>query len=330
MRYPSFSTLEDASWYAYSDEPIQKSPFWKAGLYDPAVIQREDSPDNLWHLFANTWEGIEHYTSQSGFDYRVQHVVLLRGHSPFIFREGNTYYLLYETHDKDYLGMRDKSNRISSSRINMISSTDLKLWSKPRVLLSALDVPYASDYSEPRLSRPQLVMWEGRYRLYFGASHRELYDTGQTCTEYFSYAESDTINGPYVPLKSPIMASDPDSRWSNLALGSIKILPCAQGFAAIRCSFFFDEEERRSRSVMMLLTSEDGIKFEEKRILMPPIREGWASRYITSCDAVYRSEEKAWYCYFSANDMGNGDHPFLVRESLGLLIGAERQFFHAE
>ena len=81
---------------------------------------------------------------------------------------------------------------------------------------------------------------------------------------------------------------------------------------------------------MMLLTSEDGIKFEEKRILMPPIREGWASRYITSCDAVYRSEEKAWSCYFSANDMGNGDHPFLVRESLGLLIGAERQFFHAE
>ena len=324
MRYPSFSTLEDASWYAYSDSPIQTSPFYKPGLYDPVVIQREESPDNLWHLFANTWVGIEHYTSQSGFDYRVQHVVLLRGHSPFIYKEGGTYYLLYETHDRDYFQMKMKGNKLSTSRINMISSTDLKLWSKPKVLLSALDVPYSSDFSEPRLSRPQLVMWEGKYRLYFGASHRLIYDTKQKCTQYFSFAESDNIDGPYTPLPKPLMATDPDGKYCNLALGSIKIIPCAQGFAAIQCPFFYDKEEKRSRSLMLLLTSEDGINFEEKRVIMPPVKTGWASRYITSCDAIYRAEEKAWYCYFSANGVSEDLKFIKGRESLGLLIGSER------
>ena len=75
---------------------------------------------------------------------------------------------------------------------------------------------------------------------------------------------------------------------------------------------------------MLLLTSEDGINFEEKRVIMPPVKTGWASRYITSCDAIYRAEEKAWYCYFSANGVSEDLKFIKGRESLGLLIGSER------
>ena len=57
---------------------------------------------------------------------------------------------------------------------------------------------------------------------------------------------------------------------------------------------------------------------------MPPVKAGWASRYITSCDAIYRAEEKAWYCYFSANGIDEDLKFIHFRESLGLLIGNQR------
>ncbi len=324
MRFPSVDSLIKATWYAYSDEPIQVSPWYKPRLCDPVIIMPEESPDGIWHLFAHTWVGIEHYTSPSGFNWQVEHVVVLRGHYPNIFKEDGVFYLLYETHDKDYLGKRRKDKN-RNSRINIISSTDLKLWSAPHTILDSKDIPYAGEYTPlPMISRPQLVVWQGRYRLYFGSSHIIMPDTKQKVTVYLSYAEADSIDGPYVPLREPVLESKPDSKYTNLALGSVKMIPCCDGFAALECAFYFDPESRKSRSAMILLSSEDGYVFKEERIIMLTPEKGWASRYITSCDAFYRQEEETWYCYFSANGYNEGYKFLPVRESLGLLLGHVR------
>jgi len=325
MRYAPLESLSSAVWYAYSDEPIEKGKWYKPWLSDPCIIAPEESPDHLWHLFAHTWIGVEHFTSPSGFDWRKEKTVIFRGHSPSVYREGDRYFLVYEIHDRDYNGKKKLRDKKAHSRINMSISTDLMLWSSPKTILDSLSVPFASDYSVPRISRPQIVYWEGMYRLYFGASHSVLPDSSQKATSYLAYAESNTVDGVYTVNAKPMLGKDRDGKYTNLALGSVRIIPCSDGLAALNCCYYYDKDKKMSRSLLRLLTSADGIEFKHSRILLPPAEKGWASRYITGCDAIYREDESSWYCYYSANC--HERKPFLnfYSESLGLLLGQNRR-----
>lgn len=319
MRLQDTASLTKAVWASYSEEPVWQSSWWESRLSSPCILMPDDSSDGAWHLFAHTWLGIEHYVSSSGFDWKRVALIALRGHYPSIYKEKNVYYLIYEGHDYDYQNKKRLNLRKTVSRIYMRTSGDLKLWSKEQVILSASDIPYASDYSVPRLAHPQIVSWCGRYRLYFTASEVRMYDTGQKASACLSYAESDFINEGYSIRKQPVMKMDPDSRYSNLALGSFSFVVCSDGLAAFQTAFFFDEKKRQSQSAILLLTSPDGEHFTLSRELMRNPQEGWASRCFTSCCVSYRAQEKTWYCYYSAN--GNRGRFLPVREKLGLLIG---------
>lgn len=323
MRYPSLDTLKQASWYVYSDEPVQESPWYKPRLSDPFILMPEESPDKLWHLFAHTWMGIEHFVSSSGFDWKEAGRVVWRGHYPYIFQLDGTYYLLYETHDRDLRRKRKGGISSRSSRLMITSSSDLRLWSQPRLLLDSGNIPFSADFSSPDVSRPQLIMWQGTFRLYFEASRITLQDSGQKCAYYFGFAESDRIEGPYQVHPRPILEGDPDGEWANMALGAVRIIPCCDGIAAIESAFRYDDVLRRTRSALLLLTSEDGIHFGGERLLMDSPEDGWAGGYITSSSANWREDEGSWYCYFSANCRSR--HRLIPgRESLGLLLGMIR------
>ena len=69
MRLPDSTSLTNAVWSSYSEWAIWQSPWYEMRLSAPAVLLPEDSPDGLWHLFAHSWMGIEHYSSPSGFDW---------------------------------------------------------------------------------------------------------------------------------------------------------------------------------------------------------------------------------------------------------------------
>lgn len=321
MHFSSLESLENSSWYAYNDEPLQKNALLKPRLCDPFVLMPEDSPDGIWHLFAHTWVGIEHYVSSSGFDWKREHVVVWRGHYPFLFKEGDLYYLVYEIHDREL--RKGKWRNDGESRICVRSTSDLKLWSDSRVLLSSKNVGYSADFSKPRLSRPQLFYYQGEYRLYFGASETLMYDSKQKASVYFALAVSDALDLPFSPFFKPLLQGDPDGQYDNLALGSVRVVPCSDGFGAIECAFGFDKERKKSTSTMLLLTSGDGIDFKFSKTLMKTPEKGWASRYITSVDATWRESEKSWYCYFSANGRDEDYRIFKVRESLGLLLGKQ-------
>ena len=322
MRYQSMDKLLSAYWYSFSDEPIPTRVEFAPRLCDPSYLLPEESPDGLWHLFAHTWIGLEHFTSTSGLEWKRQHLLFLRGHYPFIFKQGNSYYLLFEIHDKVFFG-KEKHNS-KDSRIMMCTSSDLSLWSEPRMVLDSAGIARAkSESGNMRLSRPELVEVDGHFRLYFGAGESHIYDSGQKVTKRLMYAESDFIDGPYTVFSRSIMETEPDSMWRNLAVGSVRIVPCSDGFAALECAYYYDEKKNKSSSALLLLTSQDGIEWNDIKVLQQAADKGWASRYISSADLRYKENEDSWYCYYSANCLERKLGIRFVKESLGLLLGKD-------
>lgn len=321
MRFLPVDSLDDTYWYSFNDEPIATgNPYIAPRLSDPSFLLPDESPDALWHLFAHTWKGIEHYTSTSGLEWKHEHLLFLRAHSPFIFRDGGIYYLLYEIHSRTYGRHGEKSD---SSRIMLTSSSDLALWSEPRKILDSEDVPCASFRGvERRISRPQLLQWQGRYRLYFGAGEAVIPRSGIRTGAVLMSADSYYPEGPYEVNPVPLIAPDPDSRWRNLAAGAVRIIPCSDAVAAIGCPYSYSPERKKAISSMILMRSEDGLSWSDSGILQQTPEEGWASGSITSCDARYKENEETWYCYYSAE--GYPDRLPLRRESLGLLLGKKR------
>lgn len=322
MRYQGIEKLINTYWYSFSDEPIATRGLLTPRLCDPTFLLPEESPDGLWHMFAHTWLGVEHFTSTSGLEWKREHLLFSRGHSPFIYKEGTTYYLLYELHDKLHFS-KPKDNR-KESRIMISSSTDLALWSEPKLLLDSLDVPNARyKDGKLRISRPQLVHMEGFYRLYFGAGEVKMYDTKQKTTARLMCADSDFIDGPYKLNPTPLLGVEPDSKYRSLAVGAVRIIPCTEGLAAVECSYFYDEERNKTTSAMLLLSSYDGLKWEICKVMQFTAEEGWANRYITSADLRYKEKEDTWYCYYSANGLEKRFGFMPVKESLGLLLGKD-------
>ena len=322
MRFVPVRSLDDIYWYSFNDEPIATgNPYITPRLSDPSFLLPDESPDALWHLFANTWKGIEHYTSTSGLEWKREHTVFFFGHSPFIYKEGSIYYMLFETHTRSF---RRKGEHTDSSRIMLSSSSDLALWSEPRKILDSADVPKSSWRGGRRMVfRPQLIQWEGKYRLYFGAGEVEMYDSKEKSAAFLMSAESYYLEGPYDISSHPVMHTDPDSSYSNLATGSVRIIPCSDAVAAVSCTRYYDRAANRSRSLMILAESHDGYAFENHRIMHTTPSEGWSSGYITSCDLRYKENEETWYCYYSADGYPDSRIP-LRREALGLLLGRRK------
>ncbi|HIS14261.1 MAG TPA: hypothetical protein IAA76_06750 [Candidatus Ornithospirochaeta stercorigallinarum] len=318
MRYYPSSLLESASWYSFNDTYVEKSKWYLPRQSDPSILLPSESPDGRWHLFCHTWLGIHHFVSTSGLNWKNDGpLVFFRGHSPFIYREGKLYYMVFERHDFKQSG-KDVTKNTSS--IFLSSSEDLVKWTDPVIILDSNKISLSSYRMGPcRLSRPQLVSWKGRYILYFGAGECRMFDTGQKTAVRFMYSESDFIDGSYKVRSKPALEVDPDGEYRNLAVGAVRIYPCADAICAVECAYCYDKEKNRSRSMMLLLKSGDGITFETIRVMHTQSEEGFASRAITSADLKYMENENTWYCYYSANNKERY-YPF-VRESLGLLLG---------
>lgn len=322
-------SIEDASWYPFSDEPLVEGHLYAPKFCDPRLLLPENSCDEKWHLFFHSWIGIHHFTSDSGIVWEPRKMIEVRGHSPFIFQENENFYLLYEKHERTVPIVSQKSitrrgeKSITRSRIEMRSSSDLISWSKPRLLLDSSEVPCAIDYlKEPHISRPQLVKKGNEYLLFFGASHLILPDTRQKVSRYFCCASSNSIEGPYRILNDgkPIIESNGNDEWCSLGVGSIKVFSSNGIYYGLHCPVRWNVKKNSTETNLLLLKSENGINWErvsEKPILTPSAK-GWSSSYIMSCDAQYKKDEKCWYCFFSAN--GDTVH-CQKRESIGLLLG---------
>lgn len=325
------ATFSKISWYPFSDEPVIRSLWYMPRLCDPFFLFPEESPDGKWHLFGHTWVGIEHFISENGISWEPRKMIELRGHSPSIYQEDGIYYLVYEKHNASLPAWRKgrlrrkEEEKIQYSRFEMRSSTDLILFSEPKIILDSRQIPFAKDgLKKPRISRPQIIRDSGGYRLYFGASHLALPDTHQKTSRYFALALSGTLEGPYALANEGecLLQPNADDPYRNMAVGSIKVIRAQDGYVGFECAMYWDKKLGRTNSVLLQLESQDGLVFKPsyRAPLLTVPESGWASRYIVGCDLHYKSEESCWYCYFSANAKA-GILP--VRESIGLLLGKE-------
>jgi hypothetical protein len=258
-------------------------------------------------------------------------MIELRGHSPFVFYQEGVWYLLYEKHDSSLPALKNGRMRrrdfekVSSSRFEIRSSSDLILYSEPKIILDSKDIPFAGlPTGKPRISRPQLFKTEEGYSLYFGASHTVLKDSGQKATKYFALATSTNLEGPYILANEgqPLLKPEANDKYRNMACGSIKVVQALDGFAAFECAMRWDKKEGKTSSILLQLESPDGIAWKSsfRAEILPTPEKGWADRYVVSCDAKYKADEQCWYCYYSANSK-KGIFP--VRESIGLLLGKD-------
>lgn len=323
------STLEQLSkvlWYPFSDEPMIKSQWYMPRLCDPCFLFPEDSPDGKWHLFAHTWIGLEHFSSLNGIAWEPLKMIELRGHSPSIFYENGVWYLIYEKHDKllqQFTHRPKEIQNLSTSRFEMRSSTDLVLFSEPKVVLDSKEVPFAGDgLKRARISRPQVFKVEDGYRIYYGASHIVLDGSRQKVSRYFATATASRLAGPYAKEKI-LLQGDADDPFCNMAIGAVKVIQLQDGFAAFACPYRWDRNEGRVRSSVVIGESEDGEHFQPiaHPVALPSPEEGWAGRFITSTDVHYKESEECWYCYYSANRKLWKER--FALESVGLLLGKD-------
>lgn len=329
--------MEKNIWFPFSDEPLIDSHFYVPAFSSPAVVMPENAPDGAWHIFLHSWLGIHHFKSDSGIAWEPKKLVVARGHYPFVFSDGGRYYLVYENHEPENINDSFKrfGHRKYCSRIQIISSENLVKWSHPKTVLSAEDVPYSSDYTgRPCLTSPSMIKRnDGTFRLYFSAADMVL-PVGKTekkenrrfAPRFFGYAEALSLDEKFlVPGDSLLLEAQPDSKYSNLSPGNIRIVSHNDVIYGFMCSYYWDEKNYKASSAVMLLKSEDGLKFSsigEKPILGPQT-EGWASRFIKTCDVKYKSEEDCWYLYFSASGDKKDVLHLWEREGVGLFIGNE-------
>ena len=311
--------LEKTSWYPFNDGPVSRMRRMEPRLSHPSIIIPSESKDGKWHMFAHTWIGIGHFISTSGLNWILDGYPFMNAKDPFVYREGKAFHLIYI--EKKGLSDRIKKDKEKGYRVLISSSEDLFKWSEPKILFDSSQMALLSFARESgKISNPQLVFFEGKYRLYFTTGEVEVFDSKEKVSYALALAESDSLTGPYKLYSNSIMHTDPDSPYTSISIGSFRMIPCSDAVASIEASVFYDKSTERSRSALLLLKSTDGRSFAFSKKIHETPDEGWSSIMLTSLDLKFLEDDNTWYCYYSALSRRE-KFPFFKEENLGLLLG---------
>lgn len=299
------SDFKKIKWKLYPQNPILKSPCFTPLIADPSLILNTESPDGKFHLFCHTLFGIHRYESNNGFKWNSGKLLFRHGMRPFVYKENNIFYLLYERYTPFQIVFSWFSSWKWNSHIEIRTSKDLKTWSFPKKILEpSLNWHVHTSYGKS-IGNPCLVKIENnKYRLYYSASLSLIPDCGFYEPTYIGAAESDEIFGPYTSLKNPLIFPDNPNR--NLAAGSIKVLKTENGFVGFE-NCIYQNSDGRSGSSIYLLNSTDGIKWDflsKEPILSPST--GWMKSHIYAMDVKFHPIEKNGFSTSMLETTGTG------------------------
>ena len=303
-------------WQDVGDAPLIPHPRFSPLIADPAVVAPEESPDGLWHLFAHSAWGIHAYSSTDSRSWRDHGIVVRHAMRPWVFHDAGQWQLLYERYPAFGLALTVLPARRWRSWIEMRSSPDLKGWRSPRILLEPSLSWHASPGKGDAVGNPCLVKAGVRYRLYYSASLTWIPDCGFNEPAFIGVAESDTLEGPYVPQPRPMLQADPADPLSNLSPGCIRVVALADGWAGFQNGMSLVSGV--SSSALLLLSSADGLRWE-RAAPMPIVSPGagWKASHVYAACPVPRpgGEILLYYNARSAARLRNG------RECIGLACG---------
>ncbi len=279
-------------WQRLTDHPANplikpKRPEWIVG--DPTIIPPKESPDGKWHLFAHgILFGITHYVSLDGIHWINTYHKIDSGMRAFLFKEDEIYYLFYE-----------KYQNIATSCIVVRHSTDLFHWSAPYKILKP-ELPWEGK-SDRKLACPCLVKLEDRYRLYYSGGTVVLWDCLFFEPKYIGVAEAESIKGPYKKRQKPIISPSKEHPFRNYAAGGIKVIKTRDSWLGFN-NGIYKENGFRSRSSILLLKSDDGLRWDDAlpRPILYPCGTGWKRSFVYQLDI--RKVNDTYWIYYNARD----------------------------
>lgn len=291
-------------WSQHPDNPLI-SPQWPEWLLgDPVVVAPEESPDGRWHMFLNTILWLYRYTSDDGIKWRRASRVC-HGMRAFVLKDDDEFLLFYELIYTPWL-----------SRIAVRRSTDLVKWSAPKALLSA-SLPWEKRRGVRVMSCPCVVKDGGIYRMYYSAGQVFLSDLGFPEPMFIGVAESESVDGPWIKRETPLFGPEADNPLRSLGAGAIKVYRDEANNRWIGFNNgIYNDEKGRSRSSIKLLTSADGIEWEDP--LGAPVvapDKGWRKALVYQLCMVERPDGEVWLYYNSRDGWRVGT------ERIGLEIG---------
>jgi hypothetical protein len=280
--------LRHCSWVDDSHNPLVEPPRPEWMIADPAVLPADATPDGKWHMYANSVGWIRHFCSADGVAWTAGTARRFQGIRPFLFREADAYYMLYERFLRPW-----------RSGIAIRRSLDLVHWDEP-VLLLAGERP--ADGGLIRfLGNPCLVRHGEEYRLYFSHNWVFLRDCLYWEPRSISLALASSLLGPYVREPAPLFGPDPHDPYFNMGAGSIKLLADGAGGYFGFHNGIYRDERGKSRSALHLVHSRDGRHFE--RIGKEPIvapEPGWKRAFVYACCPVVQGGTV--HLYYNARD----------------------------
>lgn len=309
----TFADINSADFKLYENNPIIKNFGGSFNAADPSVLTPKESGDGSWHLFCHTFFGVYRLDSDDGINFRLIKKVVPRAMRPNINYIGGKYYLFYER-TKPLLG-----NALSlvggkwKSEIFVTESGDLDNWTEPRPVIRKTQ-DFEADERGQAISNPFLIKTSDTYRMYYSCGQTFIKDCGFCEPTYISYAESGNISDGYVSRTEPIIRPDKNDSHLNLCSGCMKVYRLADCYIGLQNGIF--EKDGKSHSAIMLLRSDDGIKFEfVKEFLTPTVcgDNDWMAQYVYACCLTYY--ENKLRLYFNAR---NTSDLLKGRECIGL------------
>ncbi len=276
------------TWVDHDANPLitPEPPEWI--IADPTFIPPNESPDKKWHLFAHgILNGIYHFISDDGFKWKNTGYNLSSGLRPFLYKEGNVYYLLYEKMFTPLYGS-----------IVLCKSSDLYNWADPKHILTP-SLSWEGRISR-RVGNPCLIKNNTKYRLYYSAGTVFLWDSIIPEPRYIGIAEAANIEGPYEKNSNPIIGPSKNHKYRNIGAGAIKVLQFNDLWVGFNNGIYKDRHGR-SRSSILLLHSNDGLNWNdvfERPIIYPT--KGWKSAFVYQLDVKRIDDE--YRLYYNARD----------------------------
>lgn len=268
---------------------------------DPSLLTPENSHDGKWHMFFHTTFGVWHFRSNDGISFERVKKVANRAMRPNINFVDGKYYLFYERTRPLIMNGLNVINAVKwKSEIYVIESTDLINWSEPKpVIKNTRD--FERSERGMSISNPFLLRENGINRLYYSCGLTFIKDCGFCEPTYINYAESEKIADGYVSAEKPIISPDKNNPYLNLCSGCLKVYKLADGYIGIQNGLY--ERNGKSHSVIILLTSADGLSFEFKKVLVEPCvvnGKDWMKQFVYASHLVKHGNKLR--LYFNARD----------------------------
>jgi predicted GH43/DUF377 family glycosyl hydrolase len=290
VRIQEFLQLQ---WKEYPQNPIIKTRFPSWFIADPTCLTPDATPDQKWHLFAHSTQGVHQFTSKDGIRWdRLDRLVAPRSLRPYIFQRGNQYYIFYERLTK-------LRYPVYASRIEARVSSDLAEWSEPWTILEPEFPWHRHDKAwAGNIGNPCLIADNSGYRLYYSAGFVYLKDCHFFEPRYIGVAQGTDLRAPFTPMQEPVLGPDTADSFANLGSGAIKVLRLEDGFIGLQNSIYWDTASNHSASAIRILRSEDGLKWEitGEPILKPG--KGWKKSHVYALDLkLYNGQ---YWMYYNA------------------------------